>query len=393
MKNLNFKMLVIICLVGTLSQISTDIYTPSLPYIAHYFNASMGQVQLTLTWFMFGVAATTLIYGPVSEVIGRRWTVLLGNVIAIVGTFVCLFSPSIYVLQIGRLLQGAGIGASATVWRSIFRDSYSGEEMAKVASYLINIIILSVILAPFVGGYIQQYMGWHAVFVFLAVWIMMVSFIVLFAFNETSQHHGKHRLKLSFIFNAYKELLLSRKFVGFSLTVFLTFGGLFTWMTAGPIILIHGIGIQPVEFGYLMIFSGIAMGLGGFINGKLIKFLGCERLLLCGFAIMFIAGAITLLGYLSMGLTVYNVVVPAFIFVLGVSLVFPNASSMAFTPFGHIAGYAASLYSAIQLLGGVVFSAIVSHLNSHNQLAMAWMFIASAFFAALTFILLAKSKN
>jgi DHA1 family bicyclomycin/chloramphenicol resistance-like MFS transporter/DHA1 family 2-module integral membrane pump EmrD-like MFS transporter len=245
-------------------------------------------------------------------------------------------------------------------------------------------------VAPFLGGYFQQYLGWHATFIFLLGWIVFVTAVILFCFKETSQHHGKHRLNLTFIGSAYAELLSSRKFMGFCLCVFLSYGGLFTWMTAGPVILIHGAHISPVMFGYLMILTGIAMALGGIVNAKLVAKVGTARLMTVGWSLMVVAGVLTLLGKYLWGITSYDIIIPAMIFIFGTSFIFSNAVAGAFTPFGHIAGYAGSLYNGIQLLGGAVFSAYLSHLNTSSQLPMAWMFIASGVLAWLAFSRIAK---
>ena len=389
-KKHSLLLLLIIILVGTLTQISTDIYTPSLPSIAHLLHGSLGQVQLTMTWFMFGIAITNLFYGPLSEGIGRRWTIIIGNSLAIIGTLLCLNAHSIHALQVARLVQGLGLGASAALWRSIFRDTYSGKEMAKMGSYLTNVIILSVIIAPFLGGYFEQYLGWRSTFIFLFVWTLLVTIIVLFFFKETGQHFGRHRLNLRFMCKAYRELLSSRVFMGFSLCVFLSYGGLFAWMTAGPVVLIHGAHIKPVLFGYLMILTGIAMALGGFANAKLVHKFGTAKLMTFGWSLMALAGALTLSGKILFGINVYDVIIPAMLFIFGTSFIFSNAVAGAFTPFGHIAGYAGSLYACIQLLGGVVFSAYLSHLNTSSQAPMAWMFIVSGVTAFLAYRFLVK---
>ncbi len=386
MRKNNYLILLVILLIGTLTQISTDVYTPSLPAIAGNLNTSLGQAQLTMTWLMIGIGITTFIYGPLSEVIGRRWTILIGNVIALVGVLFCVTAHSIEQLQMGRLIQGMGLGAAATLWRSVFRDTYSGPDMAKVGSYLTNIVIISVIVAPFLGGYLEQYFGWRSTFIFLCLWTALITAVILFLFTETNQHHGRHRLKLKFIFGAYKELLSSRVFMSFSVYTFLIYGGLFTWMTSGPAVLIHGAGITPVMFGYLMILIGTAKGLGGFANGKLVYVFGIEKLMILGWALMILSGFLMLIGHYFFGLTIYDVLVPAMIFIFGTSFIFANATAGAFTHFGHIAGYAGSLYSSIQLLGGAVFSAYISHLNTSSQVPMAWLFIASGALAWLAFL-------
>jgi DHA1 family bicyclomycin/chloramphenicol resistance-like MFS transporter/DHA1 family 2-module integral membrane pump EmrD-like MFS transporter len=389
-KKHSLLILLVIILVGTLTQISTDIYTPSLPSITHLLRGSLGQAQLTMTWFMFGIAITNLLYGPLCEGIGRRWTIVIGNSLAIIGTLLCLTAHSIHALQEARLVQGLGLGASAALWRSIFRDTYSGKEMAKMGSYLTNVIILSVIIAPFLGGYFEQYLGWRSTFVFLFIWTILVTIIVLFFFKETGQHFGKHRLSLPFMCKAYGELLSSRVFMGFSLCVFLSYGSLFAWMTAGPVVLIHGAHIKPVLFGYLMILTGIAMALGGFANAKLVHKFGTAKLMTFGWSLMALAGALTLCGKILFGINVYDIIIPAMLFIFGTSFIFSNAVAGAFTPFGHIAGYAGSLYACIQLLGGVVFSAYLSHLNTSSQAPMAWMFIISGVTAFLAYRFMLK---
>lgn len=385
MKKHNTIILVIILAVGTLTQVCTDMYTPSLPAIAHYFHADVGQAQFTMTALMLGMTLTCLLYGPLSEVIGRRLTLILGIFIAIVGAAICLFAHSITILQLGRFIQGCGLGACSTLWRSIFRDTYSGDELASVSSYLTNFILLSVVLAPIMGGYFEQYFNWQTTFIVLLAWSVIVLAMVAFLFKETGQHHGKHRLNIKFIVSTYRELLTTRSFMGFTFCSLLTFGGLFAWLTAGSVVLIKGAGMQPVSFGWLSIITGLAMALGGTLNGKFVKQIGSRIMMQWGWALMTLAGTLLFSGYYVFGITVWSVLAPAVIFIFGSTLVFANAFSNAFLDIGHIAGYGGALYSGIQLMGGVVFSAILSHLNASNPVPMAGMFIASGVLAWMVY--------
>ena len=325
MKKHNIKTLLIILMVGTLTQICTDMYLPSLPSIATYFHASTGQAQFTMTLLMLGVALSGLFYGPVSEIIGRRWTLIIGILIATVGSVICFFSYDIITLQIGRFIQGCGLGACSSLWRSILKDTYTGDELASISSYFSNFILLSVILAPFIGGYIEQYTRWQMTFVVLIIWSLIVLTMVWFIFKETGQHHGKHRSNLKFMLSAYKELFTSRSFMGFSFCSFLSFGGLFSWLTAGPVVLIKGAGISPVIFGWLSIITGIAMALGATVNGKLVRSIGSIVMMKIGWAIMSFAGVIMLINYYWWGINVYAILIPALIFIFGSSLTFANA--------------------------------------------------------------------
>lgn len=384
--------LIVILLISTLTQIFTDMYTPSLVSIAHYFGSSMQAAQYTMVTFMLGVALSNFIYGPLSEGIGRRWALIIGILISLVGSVLCLVAASMMQLELGRLIQGCGLGAATALWRSIFRDSFDSQEISKIASYLTNVIFIWVIVAPILGGYFEHYLNWRATFLFLLIWSIFVLFIVMFFFRETGQHHGRHRLNFKFVFSAYKELLLSPRFLGFTLCSFATYGGMFAWVTTGPIILIHDVGIKPIVFGWLSIIFAVAMLLAGTLNGMYVKRLGSSFFLHLGWGLMILGGLAMLLGYYYDGIHLLPILIPAVLAVFGSMFIYPNVFSLAFTEVGHIAGYAGALYSGIQLIGGVVFGALISHLNTGNQISVAWLFILSASLALLLFYTLAK-KN
>ncbi len=377
--------LAIIALIVTLPQIATDMYTPSLPAIAKYLHTTLGQAQLTMAFFIAGIAISSLIYGPISEVIGRRWTIILGIIIAIIGTIFCLSAQNIHVLQAGRFIQGCGLGACAALWRPVFRDTFSGEALARIGSYFVIILTVSVMISPFIGGYFEQYLGWRSTFIFLFCWMIIVLLLLLSIFKETSQHHGKHRLSFKFVFQSYAELLGNRVFMGFSLMSFLAYGGLITWLTAGPVVLIHGAGISPVAYGYLMILSGIGTGMGGFVNGKLTKKISLPSIVFIGMSLMTLSGIIMLLSYYMFGLNIYVVIIPAIIFTFSSTFIFINCFALGFENVGHIAGYAGSLYACIQLLGGVLFSAILGALNTNSPISMGSIFLLSGMMTFLTY--------
>ncbi len=389
----NKKMMItlaVIALIVTLPQITTDMYIPSLPAIAKHLHTTLGQSQLTMAFFIAGIAITTLIYGPISEGIGRRWTIIIGVIIAIIGTAFCLSANNIHILQAGRFIQGCGLGACAALWRSVFRDTFSGDELARIGSYFVIILTGSVIMSPFIGGYFEQYLGWRSTFIFLFFWMIIVLLLLLSIFKETSQHHGKHRLSFKFMLQSYAELLNNRVFMGFSLMSFLAYGGLIAWLTAGPIVLIHGAGIRPITFGYLMIISGISTGIAGFANGKLTKIISLTSIISIGMGLMTLSGIIMLLCYYIFGLDVYIVIIPAAIFIAGSTFIFINCFALSFENVGHIAGYAGSLYSCIQLLGGVFFSAILGSLNTNSPVPLGSIFVISGLTTFLAYKTIAR---
>ena len=153
----NTLLFLIVILVGFFSGIASDIYIPSLPAIANDLKTNIEDVQWTLAIFMLGLSISQLIYGPISEGIGRKYPLIIGLFIVITGSFICFYASSIQNLIFGRFIQGLGAGAGASLWRSIFRDSFEGAQLAKYGGYLSILVAFIVPAAPTLGGYLQTY--------------------------------------------------------------------------------------------------------------------------------------------------------------------------------------------------------------------------------------------
>lgn len=172
----------------------------------------------------------------------------------------------------GRLVQGAGAGACASLWRSVFRDSFSGDELAQYGSYLVVAVMFVIPTAPLIGGYLQEYFGWQASFIFMTIYSIIALLGVIFGFKEMNVNYHILKLKVKFIINKYSILLRSPIFMGMTCCTFLNYGVFFSWFVIGPVLLIDRLGMSPIEFGWLtFICGGIAYGFAGFLNGKLVK--------------------------------------------------------------------------------------------------------------------------
>lgn len=373
-----------VLLIACITAVATDIYAPSLPAIAQIMHTAVGWSQFSLTIFMLGLSISQLIYGPLSEGFGRRIPLITGLLIFTAGCTISIVATNITVLIIGRLIQGLGAGACASLWRTIFRDVYQGDDLAKYGAFLSIFITFLVPAVPILGGYLQSYIGWQASFAFLILYGLSILLMFTYTFKETSQHHHPERLKKSFIVQSFRELLRSPIFMGYTLAVFFCYGGCFAWFTVGPILLIKYIGLSPVEFGWVsFVAATCAMGLGGTINGKVVKRFGGKLMLQFGWITMFAAGCLLMTGQLLFGLHLLVVIIPVTLFFFGATFIWPNAFAGAFTPFGHIAGYAGSLYSFMQLGGGAFIGSLVTWLPASSAFPLAIIFMISPLLAWL----------
>ncbi len=366
----------IIVFAACLTQFASDIYAPSLPAIAENLNTHINYVQWSMSIYMIGVAISQLIYGPISEGTGRKPPMVFGLIIMGIGSFICLWAQTIEVVILGRFIQGCGAGACAALWRSVFRDVYSGEELAKYGSYLVIFIMFIIPAAPALGGYFQEYWGWRANFIFMACYSFLAIIALIFGFRETSVHHHPERLRWIYIVRTFHTLLTSKIFMGVTLATFFSYGALFCWFTVGPILLIQDVGLTPVEFGWLSALGGgAAYALAGILNGKLVTRLGMPFMMRLGFSIMIMSGVILIISSFLFGINIWNIAVPGILFYFGSTFIWPNAFATAFTPFGKIAGYAGALYGFMQVSGGGVISWLVSFLPGSNPIYLGIVFL------------------
>jgi len=383
-----------IALTACLTQLAADICAPSIPAIASSLNTDIHLVEYTMAIYMLGVALSELIYGPLSEGIGRKVPLAIGIVIAFFGTLICLRASTIDALNIGRFIQGCGTGACACLWRSIFRDKFDKEELAKYGAYLGIFITFIIPASPLLGAGLQSFFNWRASFVFVSFYSIIVFLSFILFFKETSQYHHKERLKLSYIISTFLKLITNRVFMGASLCTFLSYGAFFTWFTIGPALLIKEVGISPIDFGLIsFIGGGLAMGSAGWLNGRLVIKHGMRAMLTLGWGLMGLSGIFMLIGYLLFGMNAWIIACPTILFYFGSTFIWPSTFATAFTPFGKIAGYAGALYGFLQIGGAAVLSGIASHLPNTSPMPLALIMLGTSVFSFTIYEFAVLSKK
>jgi Bcr/CflA subfamily drug resistance transporter len=379
-----FKLAVIL-MISSIGQVTSDLYLPSLPAMSKHLSVTTTAIQLTIAIYMIGFCLSQLIYGPLSDGIGRRKPILFGLSVSIVGGIICSVSDNIWLIYFGRFLQGLGVGSGTALARSILRDLFSDETLAKYNSYIAMASIVILAIAPILGGYIETYLGWRFNFIFLFFYGLTTLLLFYFKVDETNKHMhpenlGKTTLKKNFLL-----VLTNRSFIKFSLCPLLTYAGILAWLTAAPIILQNTIGLTPIEFGYIYLFSGIGFVTGGFINAKFVVAKGLQTMMQFGFSLQFIAGCLMLLSYYCDVLNTLVIIGPVMFYMMGSSMVFPNASSGALKDFPHIAGLAGAILGFMQILGGAISSNIFALVHEENQLPMSIAFMVTSCLGVLLF--------
>jgi Bcr/CflA subfamily drug resistance transporter len=378
-------------LIASLAQFATDIYLPSLPAIADFFNVDMNASQLSIAVYMFALTITQLFWGPVSDATGRKSALYVGLFISILGSIVCANATSITMLIIGRFIQGLGNGAAAGLFRAILRDMYTGKELASLGSYFSNFLVLVLMLAPVIGGFFQKYYTWRASFVFLLFLSLLCAVVLKFAIRESLKIRDKD-VKSDWKL-AYKRLLSSPVFMGCCLSNFLTYGGMFAWITSSSSILIDQMQMSPMQFGFWSGVTGAGLMIGAFFNGTFVKKVGITKMLYMGWSIIIFSGLILMLSSWAFGPVASLILISVFCFYIGSSLIFANTNATAFSPFGDIAGTAAGLYAFIQLSGGAAMSYLIATINESGSLFLGIIFFLSGASAWIVFFSVVRHQD
>lgn len=193
--------------------IELDLYAPSFPQMMHFFSTTEQMMQLTLSLNFLGFFVASLLCGPLADAFGRRIVVVLGSVVFVFGSAICLFAPSIAWMLAGRLIQGIGVSAPVTVCMAIIADIYQGERQIRLLSRMNSTITVTMALAPVVGVYLTDNFGWQANFMTIFGLAVLGLALVLLFVPETHDKSLRTSFNAKSLVSGYLTLLKSKEFM------------------------------------------------------------------------------------------------------------------------------------------------------------------------------------
>jgi len=350
----SFRVAVLLTAMVAFAAVSIDLYLASLPDMARVFATDVATVQLTLSAFLASFALAMPIQGPLSDRFGRRPVILAGAALYLAASVFCVLAPSIGALIAGRCLQGVGACCGPVVARAVVRDVYPREQAAKVLSYMASAMALTPFAAPIVGGWLHAWFGWRANFAVMALFGLGLLVAAWRLLAETNRHPDAAALTPLVMLGNYRTLLGSRVVLGYTLTVALSFGGMFTFISGSSFVLIDLLGMPPQYFGFGFAVVGAGYIVGGLMAGKLTARIGLDRMVTIGCALGVAAGAI-MAGLAWAGIqTVAAIVAPMSLYFFAAALVLPNSTAGAIAPFPRMAGAASALVGFVQMSAGAI---------------------------------------
>ncbi len=338
-----------LAMLTALGPLATDFYLPSVPDIARVFGSSTAAAQATLSAFLFGFAAGQLLYGPLSDRLGRKPVLLAGLALFILATMACAAAISIDMLIGARFVQALGASAPIVLGRAMVRDLYEGPRAGQELARMGMIMGVVPAIAPVLGGVLQEAFGWRSTFIATLLFASLLGLWVILMLPETIRRKLDEPLSLLAIVTGFGSLLANRPYRAYVGLVSLAYGGLFAFISGSSFVLMGVYGLSPVQFGF-----SFALGVLGFITGtivaqKLVLGRGLDGVIKLG--VMCLAGG----GSLMLALTLIGtgssleITLPMAVYAAGVGLTMPQGQAAAMMPFPDRAGTASSFLGICQM--------------------------------------------
>ncbi len=351
----------LMALMTSVVALSIDAMLPALPMIAGDLGAvSENDRQLVVSTLFLGMAVAMMVFGPLSDSIGRKAAILLGFAIFILGCLVSVFATTMTGMLAGRLLQGIGAAAPRVVTVALVRDLYQGRPMARVMSLVMMVFILVPVLAPALGQGIMLVAHWRAIFWVLLGLAAGLSVWLALRQPETLAAERRAPFSLRHVGAAIRETVANRVALGYTLTAGFAFGAFVGYLASSQQILgeLYGLGeLFPLAFGSL----AIAFGAASYVNARLVLRLGMRPLSRAALH------GLTLLSLGFLPLVLWQGGMPPFwtlwlylaagFFCVG--MLFANFNALALEPLGHIAGVAAAVVGAFSTLVALTLGTLI----------------------------------
>jgi MFS transporter, DHA1 family, multidrug resistance protein len=355
-----------------LPSLSIDSCLASLPVIGVSLGVRSADTVSILSLFMVGFAAGQLAFGPLSDRIGRRPTLLFGCLLFAVAAIGCAGAPSLTMLAFWRFVQGLGAAAGSVIAFAIIRDLFSGAEARSRLSYISVVGTIAPIVAPTLGGLIATWQGWRAVFFWLAAAGAFLIVVLLFSLEESMPMRNRHALRPRHLITNYWQVLSHRTCLLYLLIGGTSFGALFAYVSGSAFVFIDVFKVDPRIYGALFAVNAFAIAIGAFVSGRLsTRGVSTNRLIIVGLVISFSATAALFGGAIVGWLSAFSIMPLLILNTFSMGLVTPNAVHGTLEPMPRIAGVASSAFGSIRMLGGAISSEFVAMSYHGTPVAMA----------------------
>lgn len=374
-------LVVFLGMVTAFDAMAIDVYLPAFPNMAGYFGVEPARIQTTLAIFLLGLALGQALFGPLLDRFGRRRPLLVGIALFTAGSAMVAAAPSLSFLMLGRFVQAIGGAAALIAPRAIVRDLCDERVSARIFSMLMQIVAITPLLAPMLGSFILDHLGWRAIFWTLAAVGGLAWVAGFFLIPETLAEERRAGSGWASTLQGYAVLLKHKGYLRDALVGGMMMAALFAYISGSPFVFTQGYGVSPGAYSLLFGGGGLVMIMASQANIWLLRRYTLRAIvrgaLVSLASVAFLLLAASLVGA---GLAVYAGLLWSAIACM--SLMFGNNVSEAMSHFSDRAGSASALLGVIQYALGALAGAASAALLPDPRVSVA-VVLAAAALAAL----------
>ncbi len=363
----------LLSVIALSSPFAMNVFNPAMPDVVRAFGSSIEVVQLTMALYLFALGISQLASGLLADRFGRRPLMLGGMVVHLCGTVVAALAPNIEMLIAGRVLQALGGGAILVLVRTMILDAHGRNEAGKYLSYIAMSIAVAQTLAPTIGGYLNHYFSWRAIFYFSLLFNFGIALLMFKQLLETNKPMADARFAWRPVLQQYAAVLKSPVYVGYALTGALITSAYLGFASVMPYIFIDQMGGTSAQYGNWFLVVSLGFFTGSLVASRVTVRLGLDRMINSGFTLALLAASVLVM------LMMAEYVVAGLIFVLMGVLTFGRGLLQGCAQSGAISSLSGSRGTASGMMGFMqlmIATAVAQTMPVLLELGLVYVFVA-----------------
>jgi MFS transporter, DHA1 family, multidrug resistance protein len=358
------SLLALLMVMAGIGPLALNILIPAVPGLVRTLKTDVETVQLTVSLFLFGLAAAQLALGPLSDRFGRRPVVLAGLTVMVAASALSIAATSIGALILARVTQALGASTGVVIGRAILRDLYERDRAAAMLGWVTTAMVVAPMIAPLIGGLLDTAFGWQSIFVFVTLASAAVLAWAWASLPETRPDHVTGG-GLRHLWQDARALLTDKSFNGYVLVSAFGTASFFAFLGGAPHVAIGLMGLSSAEFGVWFILNGLGYMAGNFAAARFSQRHGVYVMIRAGLAFELLGAIFALAGALMFtNVGPAGLFVPQFFLSLGNGLLLPNAIAGAVSVRPQAAGTASGITGFTQMGLGALAAQAMSHVLS-----------------------------
>jgi DHA1 family bicyclomycin/chloramphenicol resistance-like MFS transporter len=358
----------LVSLLSMIGPFTFDTYLPSFPDIEQDFGVSRALMTQTLGAYLIAFAISTLIWGAITDWVGRKPVILIALGSYCLASIACAFSANFEQLLAFRILQGLGIGGALIAGRAMVRDQLETKEAQKVMARAMILFAIAPAIAPIIGGWLHDAFGWRSVFWFLAIYSSSVFLFSLLKSRESLEENRRNSIRIHKVIRVYLSTLKNPHYLRLVFTLALAFSSFFLYVAGAPTLLFNVLHLAPSQFYLLFIPVVSGIMIGAFISSRLINHFSNRKMINVFLGLMLLNALINLaVSYLFPG-SLSSLLLPLVFYSTSLAIIMPIFSILIIDCFPNNRGSASAMQSFIQMgFNGFSVSVIVAMLGAHPE--------------------------